>query len=88
MADRNLRADLVSVKNINKVLLGTKSRIPGCSVSSPISVVTVESKISCCIGYWNVDWIYLAEGTVQSEYDNESQVSVKSEEFLDYIRDF
>jgi hypothetical protein len=29
-----------------------------------------------------VDWIYLAERAVQSEYDNESQVSAKTEEFL------
>jgi hypothetical protein len=31
--------------------------------------------------------IYLAEATVQSEYDNESQVSVKVEESLDYLSD-
>jgi hypothetical protein len=45
----------------------------------------VESNISYCIGHWNVDWIYLADITVQSEYDNGSQVSVKVEEFLDYL---
>jgi hypothetical protein len=69
-------------------LPGTKSRIPGCPASSPISVITVESNISYCIGHWKVDWIYLAEETVQSDYDKESQVSVKVEKFLDYLSDY
>jgi len=68
-------------------LPGIKSRIPDFPASSPIYVVTVESNISYSIGHWNVDWIYLAEGRVQSEYDNESQVSVKVEEFLDCLSD-
>jgi hypothetical protein len=69
-------------------LPGIESRIPGWPASSPIPVVTVESNISYRIGHWNVEWIYLAEGTVQSEYDNESQVFVKVEEFLDYLSDY
>jgi len=63
-----------------KLLPGIKSPIPGCPASSPVTVVTVESNISCCTAHWNVDWAYLTYGTVQSDYDDERQVSIKVEE--------
>jgi hypothetical protein len=87
VADWNLRAGLVALKNINNAFAWNQITNPGGPSSSPISVATEELNISYCIGDWNVDWIYLAEKTVQSEYENESPVSVKFEESLDYLSD-